>query len=213
MNPSHFNPMTTLRASALALVFALVACSSDTPADTAAPASAAAPAETAAPAPAPAAETTTAASDADDESIFDMPAMALLQGLVAAPGFRPPASDMGDGETMRIQFPMIWVFSPDGNINRVVSESDNLAAFAADFKAAETKGTQITCQQLENAAQNAVGTDVEVNLGCASGNWVGVLLSSNDERCTHCQEFIDTLRQTAKQHAEELQISLLFVEM
>jgi len=197
--------MTTLRMSALALVFALAACSSDTPADTAAPASAAAPA--------PTAENTTAASAAEDEAIFDMPAMALLQGLVAAPGFRPPTSDTGDGETVNIVFPMIWVFSPDGNINRVVSESDNLATFAADFKAAETKGTQITCQQLESAAQAAVGTDVEVNIGCASGKWVGVLLSSNDERCTQCQAFVDTLRQTAKQHAEELQISLLFVEM
>jgi len=211
MNPSHFNPMTTLRTSALALVFALAACSSDTPADTAAPASAAASTETAA--PAPTAENTTAASAAEDEAIFDMPAMALLQGLVAAPGFRPPASDTGDGETVNIVFPMIWVFSPDGNINRVVSESDNLAAFAADFKAAETKGSQITCQQLESAAQAAVGTDVEVNIGCASGKWVGVTLSSNDERCTQCQAFVDTLRQTAKQHAEELQISLLFVEM
>jgi len=211
MTPSHFNPMTTLRTAALALVFALAACSSDLPADTAAPASAAASAEIAA--PAPTAENTTAASAADDEAIFDMPAMALLRGLVTAPGFRPPASDRGDDETMRIQFPTIWVFSPNGNINHVVSESDHLAAFAADFKATETKGTQITCQQLENAAQNAVGTDVKVNIGCASGKWVGVLLSSNDDGCTHCQEFIDTLRQTAKQHADELQISLLFVEM
>lgn len=113
----------------------------------------------------------------------------------------------GLGEQVKI--PAIWLFSPDGNFARTVTNDESLAALGNGLGAAESQPNAITCQRVEAAVAAAGAT--KWNLECGGGKWVALLLTNRDV-CTTCARYEETLASLETAHPETVKAKYLVLK-
>lgn len=113
----------------------------------------------------------------------------------------------GLGEQVKI--PAIWLFSPDGNFARTVTNDEALAALGSALGAVESQPNAITCQRIEAAIATAGAT--QWNLECGGGKWIALLLTNRDV-CTTCARYEATLAALEKAHPETVKAKYLVLK-
>jgi len=190
-----------LRGACLATLFALTACSAE---KTDVPAI---PAVTTDEAGHPA--TTRDIGSIGEKSISAISIREFLKTLLTS------TPDATDAISSGMNLPNIWMFSPQGNMMRMVSSMDELESFAADFQTGtgDPKLSAITCKAVEAAVQNVSQTEWDGS--CGNSQWVALFLfnQARFDTCINCQEYVSVLEQMKEQHTAVFQFHFLPLEM
>jgi len=142
--------------------------------------------------------------DATEATDMAVPAQAFLRAILSL------NQNMTGGGNLNFHMPAIWMFSPQGDLARIVQDESELAAFQADFSAIDPQAPNITCQSIEQAVSNI--TDGTWNMGCADGKWIALLLNTPRECTRVCMAYKNALAQVEQDHQAALQVSTLLVD-
>jgi len=115
------------------------------------------------------------------------------------------------GGNLTFHMPAIWVFSPQGDLVRIVQDGQALAAFQSEFSAIDPHTPNISCQSIEQAVVN-IAKDAW-DMGCADGKWVALLLVGPTRCGRECMESKNVLAQVEQAHQDTLQVRTLLVDM
>jgi len=115
------------------------------------------------------------------------------------------------GGNLTFYMPAIWVFSPQGDLVRIVQDGQALSAFQSEFSVIDPQAPNMTCQSIEQAVVNIVKDAWD--MGCADGKWVALLLVGPTRCGKECMESKNVLAQVEQEHQAELQARTLLVDM
>jgi len=117
---------------------------------------------------------------------------------------------MGEG-TLNLHMPAIWVFSPQGDLARIVQDDQGLEAFQSEFSLIDSQAPNITCQTLEQAVVNVA--EEAWNMGCANGKWITLLLVGPAQCGASCAKYKNAQEQAGQAHHDTLQVKTLLVDL
>jgi len=115
------------------------------------------------------------------------------------------------GGNLNFHMPAIWIFSPQGDLTRIVQDEQDLAIFQSEFSSIDPQAPNISCQSIEQAAVNI--NKETWDMGCAGDQWVALLLDTPTECERVCMAYKSALAQVEHEHQDTLQVRTLLVDM
>jgi len=142
---------------------------------------------------------------ADNAGNLIVPAKAFFRALLSL------NKNITGGGNLNFHMPAIWIFSPQGDLVRIVQDEQALAAFKEEFSGIDSQAPSMSCHSIEQAVLNIAQETWD--MGCADGKWIALLLASPTQCEGACTEYKSVLAQMEQEHQAALQVRTLLVDL